>query len=161
MKTKKYLFILALGCLIAGPAVAQNSRRNAQKQRVQQMKEIVKELELDDNQKALFTELYTNYQSALDSLKPQPADRQKNRDRKAELTEEEASEKLTQTLNREELRITLKRDFCDQLKQKGFTAVQILKIINHRPAASRDQQFNNMQGGFMPPPPGGGFPGGF
>ena len=161
MKTKKYLFILALGCLIASPAAAQNSRRNAQKQRVQQMKEIVKELKLDDNQTALFTELYTNYQTALDSINPKSADRKKDQDSKTELTEEEAADKLAKQLDREEQRVTLKRNFCDQLKQKGFTAVQILKIINHRPAASRNQQFNNMQGGFMPPPPGGGFPGRF
>lgn len=158
MKTKKIILTLALGSLMIWPATAQNSRRNAQKQRVQQMKEIVKELDLDDNQTALFTELYTNYQTALDSLSPAPA----NRGKQEELTEEQASEKLTQQLDRELQRATLKKEFCEKLQKNGFTSVQILKIINRRPQSGRNnQQFDSQNGGFMPPPPGGGFPGGF
>lgn len=162
MKTKKIILTLALGSLMIWPATAQNSRRNAQKQRVQQMKEIVKKLDLDDNQTALFTELYTNYQTALDSLSPAPANRGKNREKQEELTEEQASEKLTQQLNRELQRATLKKEFCEKLQKNGFTSVQILKIINRRPQSGRNnQQFDSQNGGFMPPPPGGGFPGGF
>ncbi len=150
MKTKKIILTLALGSLMIWPATAQNSRRNAQKQRVQQMKEIVKELDLDDNQ------------TALDSLSPAPANRGKNREKQEELTEEQASEKLTQQLNRELQRATLKKEFCEKLQKNGFTSVQILKIINRRPQSGRNnQQFDSQNGGFMPPPPGGGFPGGF
>ena len=129
MKTKKIILTLALGSLMIWPATAQNSRRNAQKQRVQQMKEIVKELDLDDNQTALFTELYTNYQTALDSLSPAPANRGKNREKQEELTEEQASEKLTQQLDRELQRATLKKEFCEKLQKNGFTSVQILKSL--------------------------------
>lgn len=162
MKTKKIILTLALGSLMIWPATAQNSRRNAQKKRVQQMKEIVKKLDLDDNQTALFTELYTNYQTALDSLSPAPANRGKNREKQEELTEEQASEKLTQQLDRELQRATLKKEFCEKLQKNGFTSVQILKIINRRPQSGRNnQQFDSQNGGFMPPPPGGGFPGGF
>lgn len=150
MKTKKIILTLALGSLMIWPATAQNSRRNAQKQRVQQMKEIVKELDLDDNQ------------TALDSLSPAPANRGKNREKQEELTEEQASEKLTQQLDRELQRATLKKEFCEKLQKNGFTSVQILKIINRRPQSGRNnQQFDSQNVGFMPPPPGGGFPGGF
>lgn len=106
--------------------------------------------------------MYTNYQTALDSLSPAPANRGKNREKQEELTEEQASEKLTQQLNRELQRATLKKEFCEKLQKNGFTSVQILKIINRRPQSGRNnQQFDSQNGGFMPPPPGGGFPGGF
>ena len=78
-----------------------------------------------------------------------------------ELTEDEAAERLQTQLDREERRLALKRTLCEQLRDKGFTAVQILKIINPRPSAADRSSQRQMGNGGFPPPPGGGFPGGF
>lgn len=160
MKTNvRYFTLVALGSLMFLSATAQNSRQSAQRRRVQQMKDIVKELKLDDNQTALFTEVYTAYQDSLESLRP-TASRERGKKQK-ELTEDEAAERLQTQLDREERRLALKRTLCEQLRDKGFTAVQILKIINPRPSAADRSSQRQMGNGGFPPPPGGGFPGGF
>lgn len=179
----KKTIILAVVALMSSTAIFAQERMSAEQrekamaERIEQSADrMAKEMELKDDQKKQFQDIYTAYQKEMFSTNQNQGQRQelnsRNNDKK-EVSAEEAQAQLKQNFERQEQQIATMQKRLEVQKKyaeefgKVLTPQQVLKVLTpQRNMGNRDQMRrgdggnNERRGGFDGGPRGGGFGGG-
>lgn len=168
---KKTLFTLLLAAF-ATVVFAQNEQRTQGEdmatRRAQMIKQrttqLIKSMRLTDEDEAWFTQLYTEYQDSLfslrDALRPQSQPEEVNgmKDMK-KFTDEQAQQMILNQFNMEEKQVTLKRAYYEKFSTR-LTAKQLMLLFMGPSMNDRRQQQNGQNRGGYPGQRGWGGPGG-
>ena len=169
---KKSIFLLAMVAMTFGAVNNTNAQNNNDREarraemQAHQTERLIKDLNLTDEQKPKFEEIYKRYQEELaGTRRGAQRDLQAERSRKEkDLTEAEATEQLNEIFTRQaeqiqqqQLRLDIQRKYCAELSSM-LTPQQLLQVF--RPQ-QQNRQFGERQGGPRNFGGGGGPRGGF
>lgn len=154
--------------LLTNANAQDNNDRAARRQEMQsrQTERLIKDLKLSDEQKEKFQTTYKNYLNELAATRNQQNRERQADDNKKELTDAEATAKLTEQFTRQaeqiqqqQLRLDIQKKYCAEFSS-FLTPQQLLRVF--QPQRQQNRQGGGRQGnrgGFGGGPRGGGFGG--
>ena len=163
---KKTIILTALVAFLFGSISTINAQDDSRRQEfmARQTERLVRDLKLDGEKKTQFEAIYKRYQDELASTRQQQA-RQRDDDNSKNLSDEEATAKLTEIFARQaeqiqqqQRRLDIQQKYCAELSAI-LTPQQLLQVFQPQ-GRQGGRQGQGGRGGFGGGPRGGGFGGG-
>ena len=151
---RKSLFLIALATMFFAGINNTNAQNDNERRgriaefRARQTEQLIKDLNLNDEQKTQFEAVYKNYQEELIALRQERG--QEASDQTQDLTDEQATARLQEVFDRQaqqiqqsQMRLDIQKKYCSEFSA-FLTPQQLLKVFT--PQMNRNQQRNGRGG---------------